>query len=255
MRKVSKCVYCADPDLFDKRLTPTDADRHLQVSLPRRGSHWPEPPKVKIIVPNKQVIRWGATDPREVVTLKTPEVIRGKIHVRTITDADMVARFAGFKIQVIGVESPIEPPLPSGVFFGRYSTQEKKSWLYVSYHAARITHQDSPIFVDSHWHPSHGRIVTVRGFGRVSATTEEKAIINTALGFDTKPKRRGAPPKVADEAVLKAIREQGEKATQKSVAASAGVAPRTLQNWLYFRAGMNWDYLKEGVLSGRVGTD
>lgn len=248
------CPYCTDPDLFDKRLAPTDADQYDETLVPRRGSHWPEPHKLKIpaIARNKKIkiAQWGIDDPADKVTLKTPEAIRGKIRVRTITDADMVARFAGFQIQVIAVETRTEPPMPSGVFLGRLSRQTTKGWFYYSFNAARITHKDSAIIIDSHWHPSHGRILTMRGFGRVAATAEERKIIDLALSFDTKPKRRGAPPKVDTEVVIKAIREQGEKATQKSVAAATGIARNTLQNWLYFRACMTWDLLKRKVMEG-----
>jgi hypothetical protein len=152
---------------------------------------------------------------------------------------------------VIGVESRSEPPMPSGVFMGRRSEEREGKPLYVSYDATRITHKDSPIIVDAHWHASHGRILTIRGFGRVAATVEEAAIINTALSFDTKPKRRGAPPKVDREVVYEAIRAQGKKATQKSVATATGIADRTLRDWLYFREGRTWVNLKREIIEGQ----
>jgi hypothetical protein len=252
MSKVSKCPYCADPDLFDKRLAPTSKDGFNQTLVPRRGSHWPEPPKVKIVpMRNVKYARWGGNDPRGAVELKTLEIIRGKYRVRTITDADMIARYAGFQMQVIGVESRTEPPMPSGVFMGRRSEKKDGKPLYVLFDAVRITHKDSPIVVDSHWHPSHGRKVSVRGFGRVAPTAEELGVVTTALSFDTKAKKRGAPPKVDRDVVIEAIRTQGEKATQKSIASATGIAHTTLRDWLYFREGTTWLNLKREIVEGR----
>jgi len=34
MSKVSKCAYCTDPDLFDKRLAPTSKDGFNQTLVP-----------------------------------------------------------------------------------------------------------------------------------------------------------------------------------------------------------------------------
>jgi hypothetical protein len=253
---IPPCPYCADPARFDQRLAPAKGDEFGgDARVLRRGSHWPEPPATKgrkKFGGGAQFARWGGgDDPRVSVLLETPEIIRGKLRIRTITGADLVERYAKFQVRVIGVESRSEPPLPSGVFFGRRLEQKAGKPLYISFDAARITHRDSPIIVDSHWHPSHGRIVTVRGFERVAATAEELGIITTALSFDTKQKRRGAPPKIDQDVLFEVIRAQGEKATQKSVAAVTGIAVGTLRDWLYFRAGTTWENLKREVAKGR----
>lgn len=250
--KAAPCPYCADPALLDKRLTPTKRDRAELVRMARRGSHWPEPERIKVTPPAASIARWGAFDPRETVALKTPGVVRGELRIKTVTGADMIKRFAGFTVQIVGVESPGEPPMPAGVFFSRTWTEDEEGRRvnFISYDAARITHAESPVVVDVHWHPSHGRLVTLRGFSKVATTAEELSIITTALGFDIKKKKRGAPPKVDRDAIIRAIRAQGEGATQKSVAEAAGIAPRTLRDWLYFREGSTWESLKREVAGG-----
>jgi hypothetical protein len=218
----------------------------------RVGSHWPKGIKPKRNIPRAKYARWGVIDPRAIVSLKTPEIVRGKYRIRTVTDDDMIKRYAGFKVQIIGVESRTEPPIPSGPFLSRRGVEDEqgKRGNFISFDAARITHKDSPITIDIHWHPSHKRLVTVRGFSKVVTTPDELAVITTALSFDKKEKRRGAPPKVNRAAVIAAIREQGEKATQKSVAAATGMTPHTLRDWLYFSEGATWPLLKREVISG-----
>jgi hypothetical protein len=253
MPKVA-CPYCADPDLFDKRLAPTKEDRQEFVRMARRGSHWPEPERIKSVTPRAKIARWGGIDPRTSVLLKTPGILRGTLHIKNVTDEDMIKRYAGFKVQIIGVESSAEPPMPVGVFFSRTWTEDEegKRGNFISFDAARVTHKDSPVIVDSHWHPSHGRLVTLRGFTKVATTPEELAVATVALGFDTKESRRGAPPKVDRETIIRAMRAQGERATQKSIAEAAGIATRTLRDWLYFRECSTWENLKREVAGGEV---
>jgi hypothetical protein len=202
----------------------------------------------RVLAPQVQYARWGAIDPRAVVRLKTPEIVRGKFHIRTITDADMIKRYAGFKIVSVGIESTKEPPMPSGPFMSVTHSSEH----YTSFNMVRISHKDGHIVIDMHWHPSHGRLVTVRGFSNVVTTPEEMSIITTALSFDKEEQRRGAPPKVDRAAIISAITKQGEKATQESVAAAAGLASRTLRDWLYFNEGATWRLLKREVLGGEL---
>jgi hypothetical protein len=138
----------------------------------RYGNHWPKVRKPKTIKLPKNVIHDGfgsrfAIDPRQVVTLKSPEIKRGKYHIRTVIDADMTPAYAGFKIEIIGIESKTKPLMPSGAFFSMTHKGEGKDAEYVSYNAARITHRDSNIVIESHWTPEHGRIVTLRGFERI----------------------------------------------------------------------------------------
>ncbi len=234
MAKTS-CPYCADPNLFDKLLAPTKGDRLEPAHMLRRGSHWPEPYKIKQTIGQAKIARWGATDPRVVVSLKTPGIIRGRYHINIVTDADMIKRYAGFKVEVIGIECRTEPPAPSGPFLTRMWTvgDSGKPSNFISFNATRTTHKDSPIIVDTHWHQTHGRRVLMRGFSEPVTTPEELAIITTALSFDKQEKKRGAPPKVDRVAVIEAIRAQGKRATQKSVAAAISAAPRTLRDWLY----------------------
>lgn len=250
----SPCPYCLDPDLFDKRLASTSADRYEPASILRVGSHFPKGKKPIRRMPRAQYARWGVIDRRVVVSLKTLKVIRGKIHVITITDADMVKQYSGFRVQVIGTEWETEPPHPSGAFFTRTWTEhEGKPTEFILYNAARITREGSGIVVDSHWHPSHGRKVTLRGFSQTVTTREELSVITTALSFDKKMSTRGAPLKVLkvnEEAVVNALRAQGEAATQKSVAEAAGVSVNTFRDWLYFSFGGTWYALKKDVLGG-----
>jgi hypothetical protein len=250
----NKCPYCADPDLLDKILNPpagTLYSAHPGASMSRRGSHWPKPPKVKINVKRRRGVRshrWGAVDPRLVVRLKTPEIRYGKYHIKTITDADMTERYAGFKVEIIGVESRTEKPIPSGAFFSRVRDEKNGKPFFVSFEAARITYKDSPVIIDVHWSPDHGRIVTVRGFSKTITTPEEMAILSTALRFDIK-QLHGAPPKIDPKELERAIRTQGARATQKSVSDVIGAAPRTLRDWLYFQVGTTWEDFKEETLA------
>jgi hypothetical protein len=248
----TNCPYCADPNLIDKILVPPAGTLYTQEPHPhllRRGSHWPKPPKVKILSDSKhRLAQWGAIDPRVVVRLKTPEIVHGKYHIKTITDADMTPRYAGFQVQIIGVQSRTEPPAPLGPFFSRSQGERDGKPFYISFNAARITHKDSPIIVDTHWHPDHGRLVAVRGFAKIVTTPEEMAIISTALRFDIK-RQHGAPPKIDLKELVRVIRAQGTEAVQKDVAAAIGVSTRTIREWLYFQAGMTWESFKGTVLS------
>ena len=250
--KVPPCPYCADPDLLDKILAPAEGNFQHYVTLRRYGSHWRAPHVVKRTVNQKGLARWGVIDPRVAVTLK--EKVRGRYRIRTVTETDMIKRYAGFTIQVIGANvGERKPPTPSGPLLGLYrdhDTPFSTKQVYFSFEAARVTRADFALRVDYHWHPSHGRLVTMRGFSERTPTKGELEFIDAALGLDVAGKKRGAPRKVDPEAIVRAVREQGEAATQKSVAEATGTPPRTLRDWLYFDFGGTWATFKAEVIEG-----
>lgn len=228
-----KCKFCADPDFFERILTPTPTDRLISLhgAIRRYGNHWPKVRKPKTIKLPKGVTNFMSfpIDPRQVVTLKSPEIKRGKYHIRTVIDADMTPVYAGFKIEIIGVESKTKPPMPSGAFFSVTHKGEGKDAEYVSYNAARITHRDSNVVIESHWTPEHGRIVTLRGFESVSTNPKELSIINTALKFYRTETRGGI--KITEEKVKKAIVTLGKEATVKRVADFLNITEQGLHKW------------------------
>jgi hypothetical protein len=245
----SKCPYCADPDLLDKILNPPAGTLYSALpgaSIRRFGNHWPKVRKPVKSKPSRGVklLAVGVIDRRKVVTLKTPGVHYGKYIIKTVTDKDMIARYAGFIVKIIGVKCKTEPPVPSGPFLSRTWTVEGngKGSNYVSFNATRITHQDSPIVIDIHWTPEHGRVVTVRGFSSYQSQPEELAIINRAFEFYRAEKRGGA--KIDRENLMRAVREQGDKVTQKAVADELGVTTRAIRDQLA-RLGATWDELKQ----------
>lgn len=240
-----KCKFCAEPDFFEKILTPTPTDRILNGAIRRYGNHWPKGRKPKTIKPPKGVTNFMSfpIDTRQVVTLKSPEIKRGKYHIRTVTDADMTPAYDGFKIEIIGIESKIKPPMPSGAFFSVTTTGEGKDASYVSYNAARITHRDSNIVIESHWTPEHGRIVTLRGFESVSTNPQELSIINTALKFYRREPRGGA--KITEDMFRVALAKIGKDAKQKEVATALGITERGLERWRSRRGISSWQQLIE----------
>lgn len=242
---VTECPYCADPDFFDKVLTPTPKDIHEPAPrVLRRGRHWAAPPpqRIKKLPPN--TIHDGhdsilGINYAAVVVLKTPLIMRDKYRIRTIIDQDMKPEYAGFKIQIIGIMSRTQPPMPQGPFF----TIGFEGDLYISYNAARITHAGSELILDSHWTPEHGRVVRLHGFSQKSTTPEELEIISTALKFSSGD-TRGAP-KVNDDNLSTAIEKLGDKATQENVAAELGVDSSTLRRWISKRGLGSWEEAKE----------
>ncbi len=244
-----KCEFCAVPDFFEKILSPTQADiPSYNPAMRRHGIHWPKVRRPKTIKLPKNVIHDGfgsrfGIDPSKVVRLKSPGIRRGKFHIRTVTDADMTPAYDGFKIEIIGIESKTRPPMPSGAFFSVTTTGEGKDASYVSYNAARITHRDSNIVIESHWTPEHGRIVTLRGFESVSTNPQELSIINTALKFYRREPRGGA--KITEDMFRVALAKSGKDAKQKEVATALRITERGLEKWRT-RQGINsWKELIE----------
>lgn len=242
-----KCKFCADPDFFEGILTPTPTDRLISLhgAIRRYGNHWPKVRKPKTIKPPKGATNFMSfpTDPRQAVTLKSPEIKRGKYHIRTVIDADMTPAYAGFKIEIIGIESKTKPPMPSGAFFSITHKGEGKDAEYVSYNAARITHRDSNIVIESHWTPEHGRIVTLRGFESVSTNPQELSIINTALKFYRREPRGGA--KITEDMFRVTLAKTGKDAKQKEVANALGVSERGLEKWRTRQGIISWQELVE----------
>lgn len=246
--KTTSCPFCADPELLERILASKEGGPVGMVMLRRTGSHWRAPRKI-VRTKHPKIARWGAIDPRFVVTLRTPEVMRGDYRVRTITDADMIRRYAGYKIEVVGeAVGEQKPASPSGPFLGLDRDTIGGKQVYLAFNASRITRAGVALTLEYHWHASHGRRATIKGFAERLPTKGEMDFLNAAFGLDVPGKRRGAPPKVDREAVVRAVREQGDAATQKSVAEATGTAPRTLRDWLYFREGASWAMLKREIL-------
>lgn len=246
--KTTPCPFCADPDLLERILASKGGTPVGFVMLRRTGSHWRAPRRI-VRTKHPKISRWGAIDPRFVVTLRTPEVARGDYRIRTITDEDMIRRYAGYKIEVVGeVVGEQKPANPSGPFLGLDRDAVSREKVYVAFNAARVTRKGEALSLEYHWHASHGRRVAIKGFAERLPTKQELEFLNAAFGLDAPGKQRGAPPKVDREAVVRAVRKLGGAATQKSVAEATGTAPRTLRDWLYFQEGASWAMLKREIL-------
>jgi hypothetical protein len=250
----TKCPYCADAEFLDRVLTPDESDHVVtyNASMRRYGSHWLNGKKFKKPLPLKKgakLLAVGyAVDPRFVVHLGTPEIKRGKYLVKTVTDAHLTPRYAGFQVQIVGVESRTELPSPSGAFLSRKWTEGEngKPENFVYYFAARITHKDSTLKIDVHSHEDHGRMVTVHGFASHQNTPKELEIIGKAFEFYRQETRGGA--KIDEAKLRRTIRERGERATQKEIAEVFGVTVSAIRDQLR-RRGTSWDVLKDDVLA------
>ncbi len=233
----NKCPYCADPDRFDEVLKPTPKDEIVATrpGIIRHGSHWAKAPKLKKPKPMRGVTLvahdgYGSEygiDPETVVILTSPEIKRGKYHIRTIADKDMVHHYAGFKIESIGVESTQKTPMPRGPFMSARSSEKH----YISFNATRITHKDSDLIIDIHWTPEHERIVTLKGFSPlgVAATPKELEIINTAMKFYRIETRGGV--KINRDSLKAAFAKHGKDAPQKTIADELDVTVSALRKW------------------------
>jgi hypothetical protein len=249
-----ECPYCADPKFFDRVLTPTPQDRILEhhPTMRRFGSHWVKGKKFKKHRPPKGVSNYIiglAPDPRFVVTLNNPEIRRGEYRIKTVTDEYFITRYAGFKVEIIGLDSDKELPKPSGAFLSYQWTEGEggKPEKFIYYFAARITHKDSALKIDLHSHLSHGRLITVHGFSSHQNRPEELAIIERAFEF-YRLETRGGGTKIDEEALRRAIRKRGEGATQKEIAADLQIVPRSLRRWIEDSELKGWDAAKRYYL-------
>jgi hypothetical protein len=249
----SKCPYCADPDFFDEVLKPTPKDEIVATrpGIIRHGSHWAKAPRlkkpkpmrgVKLIAHDGYGSEYGK-DLETVVILTSPEIKRGKYHIRSVTDKDMLRHYAGFKIENIGVESTQKPQRPRGPFMSvKHSGKH-----HVSFNATRITHKDSDLIIDFHWMPEHGKIVTLRGFSPlgVAATPKELEIINIALKFYRVETRGGI--KINRDSLKAAFAKHGKDAPQKTIADELDVTVSALRKWRE-RAGVgSWKFVSQIV--------
>jgi hypothetical protein len=80
--------------------------------------------------------------------------------------------------------------------------------------------------------------------GRVLQSAGFKIGSRGTLIFRTKPRPAGAPTKLTDEGVGKAIKKLKGRATQKAVADQLNVAERTLERWRLRQGLKSW---KEAV--------
>jgi hypothetical protein len=248
----TKCPYC-DTAFLDSVLTPTPQDRivEYQPTMRRFGSHWVKGKKFKKHKTPKGVSNYIvglAPDPRFVVTLSRPEVMRGKYRIQTVTDEHFIPRYAGFKVEIVGIDSKREMPKPSGAFLHYTWTEGEngKPEKLVYYFAARITHKDSTLKIDVHSHPSHGRLVTVHGFAGHQNTPEELEIIGKAFEFYRRETRGGV--KMDEEELRRAIQARGEGATQAQIAKDLGITARSLQRHILASELKGWDAAKRYYL-------
>jgi hypothetical protein len=218
----------------------------------RFGSHWVKGKKFKKHRPPKGVTSYVfglAPDPRFVVTLDTPEIKRGKYRIKTVTDNHFIPRYAGFKVEIVGLDSTEEMPKPSGAFLSYTWTEgdDGKPEKFVYYFAARITHRNSALKIDVHSHPTHGRLVTVHGFAGHQNTPEELEIIGKAFEFYRR-ETRGGGERFDEEALKQAIQKHGIDATQVQIAKELCVTPRLLQRHILARGLKGWDAAKRYYL-------
>jgi hypothetical protein len=249
----NNCPYCSDPTLFDKILAPTPQDKVIQhfPTMRRFGSHWVKGKKFRKHTPPRGVTNYVvglAPDPRFVVTLSKPEIGRGKYRIKTVTDEHFIPRYAGFKVEIVGLDSKKELPKPSGAFLSYQWTENEdgKPEKFVYYFASRITHKDSTLKIDVHSHPSHGRLVAVHGFAGHQNTPEELDIIGKAFEFYRRETRGGA--KINLEELRRVIQSRGEGVTQSQVAEDLGITARSLQRHILASELKGWNAAKRYYL-------
>jgi hypothetical protein len=252
----TKCPYC-DLGFLDSVLSPTPKDYVIEhhPAIRRFGSHWVKGKRFKRHKHPKGVSNYIvglAPDPRFVVTLSKPEIARGKYRIKTVTDEHFIPRYAGFKVEIVGLDSKKEMPKPSGAFLSYQWTEGEggKPEKFVYYFASRITHKGSTLKIDVHSHPSHGRLVTVHGFDGNQNSPEELEIIGKAFEFYKRETRGGTKTQpVIDWAELRrAIQFRGEGATQAQIAGDLGITPRTLQRQILVSELKGWDAAKRHFL-------
>ncbi len=122
---------------------------------------------------------------------------------------------------------PRTPPTPPEVR-GRKLAAFKRiggDKLPVLLNGCRITHE-SGLDSITHWWPSHGIKTEVWNLGGPASGDLLKKIINLFMS-----ETRGAPEKLSEAVVAKAVQRLGDRATQRAVARKLGVTPRALQLW------------------------
>jgi hypothetical protein len=103
--------------------------------------------------------------------------------------------------------------------------------------------------VDAHTWFSHGTILTIHHVPK-RPTSGDIKVMQEALEF-FRPETRGAPSKINDADLFKAIKAFGPKATQAQVAERLGVGESTIRAWLK-REQYSWEGIKNDYLSGRI---
>ncbi len=212
------CPYCASPDLFNKAL-----------ALPRgRG----EPPKYLQTgsylrhLPNMSDL----DENRKAFDFKTE--IRGQYWLHYFTEKNLAARFKGFNVQLLGMETKKDFGLPARPFFLTTIDRVpgKQAWRFGAYFACRFIHKSSPIIVDIHWWPlQHKRIVTLRSLPDEGMSSQELKSINEVLKL-VRTETRGEP-KISTVGVIDAFQKLGKDASQTAVARELSVSRRALQLW------------------------
>jgi hypothetical protein len=157
------------------------------------------------------------------------------------------AKWKDYEIELLGHVYHTEPPIPPIVnrkwlvwfqHIQRHTEDNRPLPEWTEFNGYRVTHKNGWGMV-IHWWPSHGFIFTVKSF-------------NPERDFDSlarflklfKPETRGAPEKLNEAEVAKAIRKLGSRATQRAAARKLGVTPRALQLWAAKNSLGGWTSMK-----------
>jgi hypothetical protein len=238
-----KCPFCNRPEVFrpiDER-TPEPKDH---IAIPRVGKFWQALPNemrgYKIVPILNESDHWR-------ISLYKGHPGTGKY----FTD-----KFKHFKLDLIGTDYELEPPEPVAVpFFLRQEgftlSSSKPYWnmevqrpsnpYWMLFNACRISHDKSDVVINAHWWPDHGNIFSIHGFQPTENSNKDLLITKEAMEF-FRVETRGAP-KIAQANLIKAIKEEGERATQRSIAKALKISDSTLRYWLN-REGKSWGEIK-----------
>jgi hypothetical protein len=160
----------------------------------------------------------------------------------------------GFTFEQLGHDYAAPPPFPPRVSGGKIvpfvrldhynnlqslsrqtSTPAATSWTLAN--GYRIAHT-SGLLLFVHWWPSHGFKTEI-----TNLEPEGFALVNKILKL-FKLETRGAPEKLNEAEVAKAVRTLGGGATQRDVAHKLGVTPRALQLWAAKNNLGGWESMK-----------
>ncbi len=219
------CPYCANPNLPEEALTPTPDDRiATRGSMPQSSDIWAA----------------DAYKGQPVRMLREKAIRRGAFTIQTVTDKDLAKRYAGFQVEIIGMDTDYDPPSPSGPFFHRtFGTRFKDDGLqtesfYKIHNACRITKKGSKMTVDVHWWPDHDFFFTIIGFDP-AADFDSLALLQKLF----KPETRGGV-KVTEDRVRHIVSSLGPEATQIAAAQALNVSESALEYWRRKRGIKTW---------------
>ena len=199
-----------------------------------------------------EVERWRRNRIKPMSLVPVYEIARGKYKLIELSGQQLIQPLEKFKLQLIGVDLVEKPPVPPPFSFFTVMPLDwidNKPTRWRIYYACRITREASSVEVLAHWWPSHGLLTSIQGFYPAPNSNEGLDKVMNALEF-FQVETRGAP-KIVEADLIKALKKQGQNATQKSIAKALQTSDRTLRDWLS-RKGKSWQEIKTESTNAQI---